>query len=69
MKKADKELTFHRAIDLADDMNLATKEIISLGFDRILNSGGARNVTAGIDNIKTLQQNFGGQIQIMPGGG
>lgn len=68
-KKAGKKLTFHREIDLADDMNQATKEIISLGFNRILTSGGARNVTAGIDSIKTLQQNFGDQIQIMPGGG
>ncbi|QLE78494.1 copper homeostasis protein CutC [Francisella sp. Scap27] len=68
-KQAGKELTFHRAIDLTDDINQATKEIIELGFDRILTSGGAKNVTAGIEAIKTLQQNFGSQIQIMPGGG
>ena len=69
VKKAGKELTFHRAIDLAGDINQATKEILSLGFDRILTSGGAKNVTAGLDSIKALQQNFGSQIQIMPGGG
>jgi copper homeostasis protein len=68
-KQAGKELTFHRAIDLVDNMSQATKEIIELGFDKILTSGGAKNVTAGIEAIKTLQQNFGNQIQIMPGGG
>jgi copper homeostasis protein len=68
-KKAGKELTFHRAIDLADDVNQATQEIIGLGFDRILTSGGAKNVTTGIDSIKAIQQNFNDEIAIMPGGG
>ena len=68
-KQAGKELTFHRAIDLADDINQATQEIITLGFDRILTSGGATNVVKGLETIKSLQQNFGNQIQIMPGGG
>ena len=68
-KKVGKELTFHRAIDLADDVNKATKEIIDLGFDRILTSGSAKNVITGIDSIKVIQQDFGDKIAIMPGGG
>ncbi len=68
-KKAGKELTFHRAIDLANNINQATKEIIELGFDRILTSGGAKNVIKGLQTIKLLQEKFGSQIQIMPGGG
>ncbi|AVC44658.1 copper homeostasis protein CutC [Francisella tularensis subsp. novicida] len=68
-KKAGKELTFHRAIDLTTDIYTATQEIIDLGFDRILTSGTATNVIVGLETIKSLQQQFGNQIQIMPGGG
>ena len=68
-KQAKKELTFHRAIDLTNDIYTSTQEIINLGFDRVLTSGAAANVTEGLEVIKSLQQDFGSQIQIMPGGG
>ncbi|AEI36681.1 Cytoplasmic copper homeostasis protein cutC [Francisella salina] len=68
-KKAGKELTFHRAIDLTTDIYTATQEVIELGFDRILTSGAKPNVIQGLKIIKTLQEKFGSQIQIMPGGG
>ncbi|MBK2357746.1 copper homeostasis protein CutC [Francisella hispaniensis] len=68
-KRAGKELTFHRAIDLTTDIYIATQEIINLGFDRILTSGTATNVITGLETIRSLQQKFGSQIQIMPGGG
>ena len=68
-KKAGKQLTFHRAIDLTKDIYSATQEVIKLGFDRILTSGTATNVIAGLETIKSLQERFGHQIQIMPGGG
>jgi copper homeostasis protein len=69
VKKAGKELTFHRAIDLTDDIYASTQQIIELGFDRILTSGGAMNVVEGLQTIKALQEKFGNEIQIMPGGG
>lgn len=68
-KKADKELTFHRAIDLTNDIYASTRQVIELGFDRILTSGGAINVSKGLQTVKTLQEKFGSKIQIMPGGG
>lgn len=68
-KQASKELTFHRAIDLTTDIYTATQEIIDLGFDRVLTSGAKPNVIQGLEAIKTLQEKFGSQIQIMPGGG
>ncbi|KFJ43967.1 copper homeostasis protein CutC [Francisella philomiragia] len=68
-KQAGKELTFHRAIDLTVDVYTATQEIIELGFDRILTSGAKPNVIEGLETIKSLQEKFGSQIQIMPGGG
>lgn len=68
-KQAGKELTFHRAIDLTVDIQTSTQDIIDLGFDRILTSGADSNVVKGLQTIKSLQHNFGNQIQIMPGGG
>ncbi len=68
-KKAGKELTFHRAIDLTTDIYTTTQEVIELGFDRILTSGAKPNVIQGLEIIKTLQEKFGSEIQIMPGGG
>jgi len=68
-KQAGKELTFHRAIDLTTDIYTSTQEIIELGFDRVLTSGAKPNVIQGLETIKSLQEKFGNQIQIMPGGG
>lgn len=68
-KKAGKQLTFHRALDLTEDIQANTKEIIKLGFDRILTSGAAVNAIQGIENIRALEENFGKDIQIMPGCG
>ncbi|AIT09147.1 copper homeostasis protein CutC [Candidatus Francisella endociliophora] len=68
-KQAGKELTFHRAIDLTTNIYTATQEIIRLGFDRVLTSGTATNVITGLETIKSLQEKFGSQIKIMPGGG
>ena len=68
-KKAGKELTFHRAIDLTSNIEASTKGIIELGFDRILTSGSAKNVVEGLQTIKVLQEKFGSKVQIMPGGG
>ncbi|AJC48749.1 copper homeostasis protein CutC [Allofrancisella guangzhouensis] len=68
-KQSGKELTFHRAIDLTTDIKTSIKEAIELGFDRILTSGAATSVIKGLPTIKSLQQEFGNQIQIMPGGG
>ncbi|TDT72821.1 copper homeostasis protein [Allofrancisella inopinata] len=68
-KQANKKLTFHRAIDLTADIHTSIKEIIDIGFDRVLTSGAATSVIKGLQTIKSLQQEFGCQIQIMPGGG
>ncbi|MED7788407.1 copper homeostasis protein CutC [Francisella sp. 19X1-34] len=68
-KQAKKELTFHRAIDLTNNIYSSTQKIIDLGFDRVLTSGTSTNVVEGLETINMLQQFFGKQIQIMPGGG
>ncbi len=65
----DKMLTtFHRAIDSCHLIPQAVESLISLGFHKVLTSGGKHTALEGKNQIKTLQQQFGHQIQIMPGG-
>lgn len=61
--------TFHRAIDMSRDLLEAAETIISLGFQRILTSGGESTVLEGAPLIRTLENKFGQQIAIMAGGG
>ncbi|WP_300365371.1 copper homeostasis protein CutC [Brachyspira sp.] len=61
--------TFHRAIDVSCDLNKACEDIISLGFERILTSGGEANVMSGIIKLKELVEKYNDKIIIMPGSG
>ncbi|MBP6456340.1 MAG: copper homeostasis protein CutC [Chitinophagaceae bacterium] len=64
-----KPSTFHRAFDRSVDLDKSCTEIIDLGFERILTSGGQKTVDEGKEKIKLLQENFGTKISIMPGSG
>ncbi|WP_157153743.1 copper homeostasis protein CutC [Brachyspira murdochii] len=61
--------TFHRAIDVSCDLNKACEDIISIGFERILTSGGEANVMNGIIKLKELVSKYNDKITIMPGSG
>ena len=61
--------TFHRAIDVSSNLNEACEDIISLGFERILTSGGEANVMSGIIKLKELVEKYNKKIIIMPGSG
>lgn len=61
--------TFHRAFDRTKDVFQSLETLIELGFQTILTSGAADNVTEGIDTLKALVQKADGRICIMPGGG
>ena len=61
--------TFHRAIDVSCDLNESCKDIISIGFERILTSGGEANVMNGIIKLKELVSKYNDKIIIMPGSG
>ena len=63
------KVTFHRAFDRAKDLQHSARQIIDLGFDRILTSGGEPDVEKGKDVIKELQREYGKDIIIMPGSG
>jgi len=62
-------VTFHRAFDLTPDPDAALKAIISLGCDRVLTSGQALNVEAGLEMLTHLVNIAGNEISILAGGG
>lgn len=61
--------SFHRAIDECVDIKEAMSDIVSLGFKRVLTSGGNSNAFEGIQVLKDCQNIFGEKITIIPGGG
>jgi len=62
-------VTFHRAIDACKDINSSCRDLINLGVDRVLTSGGSGNAADNIPSLIKLQEEFGKRIKIMPGGG
>lgn len=63
------DITFHRAIDVCRDPSTALEELIALGCNRVLTSGGAAQAAAGAAQIRALIEQAAGRIAIMPGGG
>jgi copper homeostasis protein len=67
--EAGLKTTFHRAFDLSADLNQALEDIIEIGFDCILTSGGKTTAIEGASKISQLITKAAGRICIMPGGG
>lgn len=65
----DMSVTFHRAFDVCRDRSLALEQIIRLGCERILTSGGAPTAYEGIAEIRRLIDQANERIIIMPGCG
>ncbi|MCV2370475.1 copper homeostasis protein CutC [Roseateles oligotrophus] len=63
------QLTLHRAFDLVRDQTTALEEAISLGFHRILSSGGAPSAPAGAAQLASLVEQSRSRIQILAGSG
>ena len=62
-------VTFHRAIDRSCNIMAALEDVISLGADRILSSGGKRTSYEGLEVLAKMNEAAAGRIIIMPGGG
>ncbi|RYZ97943.1 MAG: copper homeostasis protein CutC [Sphingobacteriaceae bacterium] len=62
-------VTFHRAFDVCKDMYQALEDIIEIGCERILTSGGKTTAIEGAGNIAHLIEKADGRITIMPGAG
>ncbi|WP_022823844.1 copper homeostasis protein CutC [Hymenobacter norwichensis] len=63
------QVTFHRAFDACPDQHEALEEIINLGCQRILTSGGQPTAPAGQQQLAALVLQAAGRISIMPGSG
>jgi len=63
------QVTFHRAFDHTSDPKKAIEDIISTDCQRILTSGQAENVSAGLKQLKILQSIAQDRITLIAGGG
>jgi copper homeostasis protein len=68
-KKYSMGVTFHRAIDRSKNLTLAMEDIISIGCERILTSGGYPSAVEGAEVIKNLVEKAKNRIAIMAGAG
>ncbi len=62
-------ITFHRAFDMAADLSHALEDVIEIGVDRALTSGGEPTAVQGQETIRQLVRQANGRIIIMPGSG
>lgn len=62
-------VTFHRAIDRACNILAALEDVISVGADRVLSSGGKTTSLEGLESLAQMNAAASGRIIIMPGGG
>jgi copper homeostasis protein len=63
------EVTFHRAIDKARDMESAFEDVMRTGADRVLTSGGEATAMLGQSRLCAMVKAAAGKIRIMAGGG
>jgi copper homeostasis protein len=61
-------VTFHRAFDECRNLPTALEQLIELGVDRLLTSGGAPTAAEGADRIRALVAQAKSRIIILPGG-
>ena len=63
------QLTFHRAIDICSDWRSTLRQLIEIGYDRVLTSGTAPTAFQGIPVLKEMVQEAQGRIVILAGSG
>jgi copper homeostasis protein len=63
------ELVIHRAFDHVASQDGVLDELVGMGFDRVLTSGGPATAMEGCDHIAMLNRTAEARIQILPAGG
>ncbi|MDD7282087.1 MAG: copper homeostasis protein CutC [Erysipelotrichaceae bacterium] len=63
------QAVFHRAFDVTPDAFQAIEQLIECKVDRILTSGQQAKAMDGIGLIKSLQEQYGNQIELLAGSG
>jgi copper homeostasis protein len=63
------QVTFHRAFDETKDLAAALEDMVLTGAHRVLTSGGAANAQSGAPVLRSLIQQAGDRIIVLPGGG
>ncbi|XBH21512.1 copper homeostasis protein CutC [Jonesiaceae bacterium BS-20] len=64
----ERDVTFHRALDVTPDPVAALRTLAALGVDRVLTSGGAARSIDGLEVLRTMCA-AGTGVQVMAGGG
>jgi len=64
-----REVTFHRAIDVVEDVTSALDLLAGLGVSRVLTSGGAPRSIDGVDRLRAMTEHVAGRVQVQAGGG
>ncbi|HKT30609.1 copper homeostasis protein CutC [Dyella sp.] len=62
-------VTFHRAIDASANVSRALDDVMALGCERVLTSGGCANALAGAQVIAGLVKQAGDRVKVMAGAG
>lgn len=62
-------VTVHKAFDEVGDQLAALEQVIDLGADAVLTSGGAPTALEGADRLAELRERAGGRVRIIAAGG
>ena len=62
------DVVCHKAFDKTPTPSVSLEKLINWGYDRVLTSGGAKNVVEGQAVLKALVEQSAGQIEILAGG-
>ncbi|NAZ81118.1 copper homeostasis protein CutC [Kineococcus sp. R8] len=65
----ERDLTFHRAVDVADDVERAVADLLRCGVTRVLTSGAERSAHDGAARIRRTVEAAAGRLAVMAGGG
>jgi copper homeostasis protein len=63
------DIVCHKAFDRTPTPSVSLDKLISWGYDRVLTSGGAKNVVEGTAELARLVKQAEGKIEILAGGG